>query len=600
MAATHTTRPRNFNNLVRGKADIETVSRLLPLLSPYARRVRAVAILAAVGPAATLLLNALLARAVAILTSPPEQHGQMLLLSGAILVVGAGGALVNHLQATKAAEIVSTVTVDLQSQLFDRRIHERLESITMTPAGRTANSILHDVPLMPAFLLNAISTTVAAAVTLAAVVVIIMYIDLRLLIAAALISIVAVPYRKLESRMRVAWIGKIQSMAGLHIFLEERLGVAGIKLSRNYDLRAQMRSAFRGAAGRVAGATFEIQQISSLSTALTTCATALFLTVVLVAANGTVIAGAKAPSGFVILVLCTPLLVRVLHDYSLLGYWISTAAAIVESLDLRSTVRTSGQPNGSAQIEWEPELAPALPIVRVQGLSFSYADAKNGPDRPEILRGVSFEVLPGEVVAVVGEVGGGKSTLALLLAGQLSPSNGSVIVNGRPLIGPSPATCLVDNLDMFFSGTIAGSLRMVDGSLSVRRMVDICEAVGVHQHVVTLPQGYETVIGERGLRLSSGQRQLLGIARAIVARPVVVVLDEATTSLNSEAESRAIRALRRELGCGVVLITHRFSTIAIADRAIVLCGGTVAASGDHEELLQTSDLYRQLHDSRSL
>jgi ABC-type bacteriocin/lantibiotic exporter with double-glycine peptidase domain len=226
---------------------------------------------------------------------------------------------------------------------------------------------------------------------------------------------------------------------------------------------------------------------------------------------------------------------------------------------------------------------------------YRYPPSRAGASVQDVLRGVCLEVGDGESLAIVGEVGSGKSTLALLVAGLLAPTSGTVQVVPRSWARPDRPACLVDNQDFLFSRSIAENLRMVDPTLTLRGMVRICQTVGVHRHITALPQGYDSVIGERGLRLSSGQRQLLALARAVAARPTVLILDEATTCLDADAERTAIAGVRRSHAGPVILIAHRMSSVLLADRVVVLGDGKILGTGTHEELLSGSDAYRTFY-----
>ena len=348
-----------------------------------------------------------------------------------------------------------------------------------------------------------------------------------------------------------------------------------------------------------------MQRMLSLAGSLTTAAHAAFLALVILVAGAGPLAGDLSAGGLVVLVLCTPLLIGVLQTYSTIGYWVSTAVAIVENLGLRAvTPRTAnaerpGLPPHSKVSDVDTDDQDP-PVVMVRDLRYRYPPTRFGSAGTDVLKGVSLELRNGDFLAVVGEVGCGKSTLALLIAGLLKPSAGSVRIRRVGVPDASRDVCLVDGNDHLFSVSLADNLRMVDRSLSLRRIVQICRAVGVHDYVAELPQGYDTVVGERGMRLSSGQRQLLVLARAIAARPGAVVLDEATSCLDSAAELRAISGLREQLPGPIIMVAHRLSTAMMADRMLVLDGGVVAGAGTHSELITSSGLYRRFHELQTI
>jgi ABC-type multidrug transport system fused ATPase/permease subunit len=285
-----------------------------------------------------------------------------------------------------------------------------------------------------------------------------------------------------------------------------------------------------------------------------------------------------------------------------LSYWLSTGANIVDTLQLSRGVAIGAVARvASASTAAEAEaarVAPAgAPVVRVRDLWFHYRPTRYSFSAPAVLRGVSFDIYPRELLSIVGHVGCGKSTLALLLAGLLRPTGGDISV-AVSADGPDDRWSrvrLVDGQDWFFTGTISQNIRVVNPDLPLTEMVRICDAIGLHDFIRRFPQGYETVVGERGARLSSGQRQLLAIARAIAARPSAVILDEATTCLDAEAERHAIDGLRTLVPGPVILIAHRLASVRRSDRVVVIDDGQIVSAGSHDELIDSSDAYTKLH-----
>jgi ATP-binding cassette subfamily B protein/subfamily B ATP-binding cassette protein MsbA len=218
----------------------------------------------------------------------------------------------------------------------------------------------------------------------------------------------------------------------------------------------------------------------------------------------------------------------------------------------------------------------------------------------EVIRGIDLEVEPGETIALVGRSGAGKTTLCNLVARFYDPTGGAVRLDGvdlrdidlqryRRLLG------IVEQDVFLFDGTVGENIAYADRRASRRAIVEAAEAANAAAFIEALPDGYDTLIGERGVRLSGGQRQRLAIARAILADPVIFILDEATSNLDSESErliQGALADLMRDRTSFV--IAHRLSTIRDADRILVLDGGEVVESGSHAELMESSGLYRDM------
>jgi subfamily B ATP-binding cassette protein MsbA len=221
-----------------------------------------------------------------------------------------------------------------------------------------------------------------------------------------------------------------------------------------------------------------------------------------------------------------------------------------------------------------------------------------------VLRGVSFHSTPGTTTALVGSSGSGKSTLISLVMAFNRPTNGRVVIDGRDLAGlklrdyrQQLASVLQDNF--LFDGTIAENVGYAKPGATVDEIKEACRIAHCDEFINQFPQGYDTIVGERGIKLSGGQRQRVSIARAILANPRVLILDEATSSLDSESEQMIQDGLRRlRSGRTTFVIAHRLSTIRSADQILVLEAGQIVERGNHSELLALNGRYRQLYDKQ--
>jgi ATP-binding cassette subfamily B protein len=218
-----------------------------------------------------------------------------------------------------------------------------------------------------------------------------------------------------------------------------------------------------------------------------------------------------------------------------------------------------------------------------------------------VLRDVNLEIRAGETVALVGPTGAGKSTLAKLIARFYDPDHGAVSIDGHDLREVTQGSLraqlgIVPQEGFLFSGTVAENLRFARPDATDEQLRAACAAVGAMEFVEALPAGFDTQIEERGSRLSAGQRQLLAFARALVADPALLILDEATSSVDLRTEARIEEALATLLtGRTSIVIAHRLSTIRDADRIVVVEGGRVVEQGSHDELLATGGRYAQLY-----
>ena len=241
----------------------------------------------------------------------------------------------------------------------------------------------------------------------------------------------------------------------------------------------------------------------------------------------------------------------------------------------------------------------ALPIwLAFEGVAFSYVE-----DRP-VLPGLDLVVPPGQTLALVGTTGAGKTTLAKLATRFYDPTGGRVLLDGLDLRDLSSddlrsAVVMVTQENYLFSGTIADNIRFGRPSATMEEIVEATTALGAHDFLASLPQGYETEVANRGGRLSAGQRQLVAFARAFLADPAVLILDEATSSLDVPSERLVQQALRTVLaGRTAVIIAHRLSTVEIADRVLVMEHGRIVEDGTPAELVATDGgRFSALHEA---
>lgn len=251
----------------------------------------------------------------------------------------------------------------------------------------------------------------------------------------------------------------------------------------------------------------------------------------------------------------------------------------------------------------EPSFSPgraALPAIRGQ-ITFEHVSFRYRIDGPEVLHDVSFSVQPGQVVGVVGSSGSGKSTIAKLIQRLYVPESGRVLIDGVDLAMVDLAwlrrqTGVVLQENVLFNSSIRENIALSDPTAPMERIIAAAELAGAHDFILELPEGYDTVVGERGSSLSGGQRQRIAIARALMTDPRILILDEATSALDYESE-RAIQQNMKRIAAGrtVFVVAHRLSTVRQADRIITIERGRIVEDGHHDELIRSNGRYAKLH-----
>jgi subfamily B ATP-binding cassette protein MsbA len=232
--------------------------------------------------------------------------------------------------------------------------------------------------------------------------------------------------------------------------------------------------------------------------------------------------------------------------------------------------------------------------IVLHDVSFDY-----GGDR--VLDRVSFEIKKGEIVALIGPSGVGKSTLADLILRLYDPVAGSITIDGRDLRSLRQGSYrrlfgVVSQEALLFNDTIRENIAYGREAISDDEIVRAARIANAHDFITECPNGYDTIVGDRGIRLSGGQRQRVAIARAIVGDPPILILDEATSSLDTESERLVQQAIDRVIeGATSIVIAHRLSTVLHADKIVVMNRGRVEAIGRHADLLATSETYNQLY-----
>ena len=373
--------------------------------------------------------------------------------------------------------------------------------------------------------------------------------------------------------------------------LGETLG--GIRIVKAYGVEKREQLVFAHGAHRlfrnVAKAVTGVSAVTSISTLVMGLIGALMI----VLGGRALMTGAWSEGQLLQYIFFTGLVIAPVIQISSIGTQITEAFAGLDRIREIMQMATEDQED-----EAREDLGPLAGEVRLDGVWFEYE-----PEVP-VLKGVSLAAAPGTTTALVGSSGSGKSTLISLVMAFNRPTAGRVLVDGRDLESirlkdyrSRLGVVLQENF--LFDGTIRANLSFANPHATVERIREVSRIAHCDEFIAGFPDGYETIVGERGVKLSGGQRQRVAIARAILADPRLLILDEATSSLDSESEAMiqdGLRALRR--GRTTFVIAHRLSTIQSADQILVLEGGEVVERGTHDELIALDGRYKQLYDKQ--
>jgi ATP-binding cassette, subfamily B, bacterial len=438
-------------------------------------------------------------------------------------------------------------------------------------------------------MMDSIGHTIGYVLTVFAVSVVLLLIDWRLalvvLVPLPLISIAVWLYSR---RYHVRTEQLQEGWADAATLAEET--VSGIRVVKGLGAGAALSRRFRARSDTIVRRALDIAALDAVFMPVLELLPLLGLLAVLWFGGRRVVSGDLSLGSFVAF---NAYVVMLVWPFRVLGQRVST---------LQKAVAASARI--SEVLETEPRLverrhAPALPepvrgAVRLDGVRFGHAG-----ERP-VLDGLSLDVAPGESLALVGSTGSGKSTVAGLLARLYDPDDGCVLLDGHDLrdvrlSDVRRSVALVFEETFLFTDTVRENIRFGRPDASDEDVTRAAELAGAAEFVSDLPQGYDTALGERGFSLSGGQRQRIAIARAILADPAVLVLDDATSAVDATKEHEIRTALATVMaGRTTLVIAHRPATIALADRVAVLAGGRIVEEGPHGELLRRSARYRAL------
>lgn len=592
--------------------DARLVRRLLTYVRPW-RALVAGAVLLIMLQSVLQLVGPLLTRWVIDTAFPARDIAAVTLAAVAFSVVLLVQFAATYAQTVLTALLGQRVMRDLRQELFTHLQRLPVSFFDRTPVGRLVTRATSDVEALNELFTSGVVAGLGDLFTLAAISVVMLWIDWRLALAAfVVVPMVFAVSRVFQSYVRRAYREIRARLAQVNSFLQERL--AGIRVVQLFGREAEERARFKVLNDAHLAAHLQSIRVYALYFPVIEFLTTLALASLVLASGTRVQDGALTVGTIAAFLQLVRRFFQPLQDLS--EKFNILQAAMAASERIFGLLDTPAAPGASASPDREARIAAlrrdALTVTfedvwfhyaAAQGVSrdeVSAAQATEAPAPRWVLRGVSFTVGPGETLALVGRTGAGKSTIVNLLLRFYEPQRGRICLNGQdireiPLDILRAVMGYVQQDIFLFAGDVASNVRL-SASLDQRALEAAAARVGADRVVARLPGGWAHVLSERGAGVSVGERQLLAFARAVAADPALLILDEATSAVDSEIEAeiqRAVAALMQ--GRTTIAIAHRLSTIVSADEILVLHHGQVVERGPHAALLSAGGRYERLY-----
>jgi ATP-binding cassette subfamily B protein len=513
-----------------------------------------------------------------------------------------------------SAYIGEGLIYDMRTRLYEHVQRMPMAFFTRVQTGSLLSRLSNDV-LGAQQTVGTLSSVVSDVFSLVTVVGVMIFLSWQVTIA----TLIVVPLfilldRKLGQRLAALSRAQMTANASMSTTMTERFNVSGAQIVKLFGRPKREAAEFRERAGAVRDAGIDIAMTGRIYYGALALVGSLGVAAVYWLGGRAVIEGAMGIGTLTALAAYVQRLYSPLTDLASTRVDLLTALVsfdrVFEVLDRPSAIVDAPDavpltdPSGRVEVDDVWFRYPAASEVSIASLEADASAALSSEPSDWILRGVSFSASPGTTIALVGPSGAGKTTLTSLIPRLYDATRGAVRIDGHDvravtLQSLSDAIGVVTQDPHLFHTSIADNLRYAKPAATDEELIEACTAARIHDVIAALPEGYDTVVGERGYRLSGGEKQRLAIARVLLKNPAIVILDEATSHLDSENEVHIQRALAAALaGRTAIVIAHRLSTIRAADEILVVESGQIVERGTHDSLVAAGGLYSELYETQ--
>jgi len=481
------------------------------------------------------------------------------------------------------------VVFDIRNKLYSHLQRLSLSFFSHKPVGEIISRLTSDITTMQNALSRAIGDIVKEGVTVVALVGLLIYFNWQLaLISLAILPFVVKLTTNLSNKLRKMSRKVRKKMATLTSVIQETF--SSIRIVKAFSMEKYEREKFKNRSKEYFKAEMKSQQIAALISPLVSLISSFGIAFIVWFGGKQVIEGAMTAGEFVafmggLLSLYRPM-ARLGDVSSVIQQAVASGERVFEILNITPDIKNPSNPVVISEFKDK---------IKFENVSFKY-------DEEVVLKDINFEINKGEIVAIVGPSGAGKTTIANLLARFYDPDKGRILIDGNDLRQVDISSLrnllgIVTQDTILFNDTIYNNISYGKPEATEKEVIEAAKAANAHSFIEKMRNGYQTYIHERGQRLSGGQQQRIAIARALLKNPSILILDEATSEMDSESETLIQEALSRLLHSRTALvIAHRLSTIKSADKIVVLKDGRIVEMGKHNELMKKSGYYRYLYE----